>query len=154
MRFHTAFGAAELRPGKQIQAQRDGGRVQAEQFVLEAELVLAVAERATVAEAGQRGPEEVLEQRSGAVLVGIRKGGPAGRFGDAEVHELAETATEAVADLAQRIGAAQLAKEHGHELGPAGEAFGGAFGAVFLDESGELGAGEVVEQLIEEAGGL
>jgi len=30
----AAFGAAELGPGKQRQAQRDGGGVQAEQFVL------------------------------------------------------------------------------------------------------------------------
>nr|WP_321474122.1 hypothetical protein [uncultured Paludibaculum sp.] len=88
------------------------------------------------------------------MFVGIRKGGPAGRFGDTEVHEFAEAATESAADLSQEVGAAELAEEHGNELGPAGDAFGGAFGAVVPDESGELIAGEAVQQLIEKTGGL
>jgi hypothetical protein len=44
------------------------------------------------------------------------------------MHQFAFTASQAVADLAQRVGMGQLAERHGHELSPAGEAFGGAFG--------------------------
>lgn len=113
-----------------------------------------MAECSSVTDAGQRDPEEVFGQRSGAVFVGIRKSGPAGCFGDAEVHEFAEAATEPIADLVQGVGAAELAKEHGNKLGPAGAGLGGALGVVLLDQRGELIAGEVMEQLIEETGSL
>ena len=62
-----------------------------------------------------------------------------------------QAAGQAVADLAQRIGASQLAKEHGDELRPAGKALGGTLSGVLLYECGELGPGKVLEQLIEEA---
>ena len=100
------------------------------------------------------GPEQVLEQRGGTVLVGVGQGGVVGRLGDAHMHQLAQAAGQAVADLAQRIGAAELTEQHGDELGPAGEALGGTLGGVLLDQCGELGAGEVLEQLIEQAGDL
>jgi hypothetical protein len=38
MQLHRAFGAAETRPVKDTGTQVDHGRIQAEQFVLEAEL--------------------------------------------------------------------------------------------------------------------
>ena len=68
------------------------------------------------------------------------------------MHQAAETAGQPVADLAQRIGAAELAKQHRDELRPAGKPFGGALGAVLLHECGELGPGKMLEQLIEQAG--
>jgi hypothetical protein len=58
------------------------------------------------------------------------------------VWALAETIGETVADLAQRIGAAELAEQHGDELRPAGDALGGAFGVAFLDQRPELGTGK------------
>ena len=67
------------------------------------------------------------------------------------MHQPPQAAAQAVADLAQRIGAAQLTEQHGDELGPAGKAFGVTLGGVFLDECSELGAGKVLEQLSEEA---
>ncbi|MFH1060662.1 MAG: hypothetical protein V1797_18530 [Pseudomonadota bacterium] len=45
-----------------------------------------------------------------------------------------------------------MAEEHGHELGPTGESLGPDLGAVQLDQGGELGAGEVMQQLTEQAG--
>ncbi len=57
----AAFGTAELGPGEHRQAERDGGRIQAEQFVLEPELVLACAQPLLFAEACQRGEEQILE---------------------------------------------------------------------------------------------
>ena len=53
----------------------------------------------------------------------------------AEMHQFAFAASQPVADLAQRIGVGQLAERHGHELSPAGEALGGAFGLVLLDQA-------------------
>jgi hypothetical protein len=85
---------------------------------------------------------------------GVRYRGPAGRFGNAEVHQAAETAGKTAADLAEGIGASELAKEHGYELRPAGKSLGGVLSAVFLNQSGELGTGKMLEQLIEQAGSL
>jgi hypothetical protein len=66
----------------------------------------------------------------------------------------APKAGQAVANLAQGIGASELAKKHGYELRPAAKSLGGAFGTVFLNQGGELGTGEMLEQLIEKAGSL
>jgi hypothetical protein len=62
-----------------------------------------------------------------------------------------QAAAQAIADLAQRIGATQLTEQHGNELRPAGKALGVTLRGVLLDECGELGSGKVLEQLIEEA---
>jgi hypothetical protein len=67
------------------------------------------------------------------------------------MHEPPEAAAQAVADLAQRIGASELTEQHGDELRPAGKALGVTLSGVLLDECGELGAGKVLEQLIEKA---
>ena len=45
---------------------------------------------------------------------------------------------------------AQLAKQHGDELGPTIEALGGALGLVLFDQSGELQTRKVLQQLIEQ----
>ena len=79
------------------------------------------------------------------MLVGIRQGGAARRLVDSHMHQPPEATAEAVADLAQRIGASELTEQHGNELGPAGKAFGGTLGGVLLDECGELGTGKVLE---------
>jgi hypothetical protein len=44
-----------------------------------------------------------------------------------------------------------LTEQHGDELRPAGKALGVTLSGVLLYECGELGAGKVLEQLIEEA---
>ena len=61
------------------------------------------------------------------MLVGIGQGGPAGS-GNAQVLELPFTASEPSGDLPEGMGSAQLAKEHGDKLPPAGEAAGMTFG--------------------------
>ena len=48
----------------------------------------------------------------------------------------------------------QLAKQHRDELRPAGEPLSGTLGTMLLHECGKLGAGKVLEQLIEQAGCL
>jgi hypothetical protein len=67
------------------------------------------------------------------MLVGIRQGGLVRSLIDAEMDQLAQTAGQPVADLAQRIGVAQLAEQHGHELGPTIETLGCALGLMLLD---------------------
>jgi hypothetical protein len=62
-----------------------------------------------------------------------------------------QTTPEAVADLAQGIGASELTEQHGNELRPAGKALGVTLSGVLLDECGELGSGKVLEQLIKQA---
>jgi hypothetical protein len=70
------------------------------------------------------------------------------------MHQAPEAAPQAIANLTQRIGPTELTEQHGDELGPAGKALGGTLGGVLLDQCGELGTGEVLEQLIEQARGL
>ena len=65
------------------------------------------------------------------------------------MHQSPKAAAQAVADLAQGIGASQLTEQHGDELRPAGKALGGTLSGVLLYECGELGAGKMLEQLIE-----
>jgi hypothetical protein len=61
------------------------------------------------------------------------------------MHQFALAASQAVADLAQRIGVGQLAEQHGHELGPAGEALGVAFGLVIPDQQSERRDGKMIQ---------
>jgi hypothetical protein len=100
MRFDAALGATELGPREQGETQRNGCRIQRQQLVVEAEPVLAGTQALLLAETRQRGPEQILEQSRRAVLVGVRQSGSAGRFGDAEMHQAAQTTRQAVADLA------------------------------------------------------
>ena len=106
----AAFGAAELRPRQQVEAQRDGGRIQRQQLILEAKFRFARTQPLLLAETRQGCPEQILKQGRRPVLVGIRQGGSAGRFGDAEMHQTAQTTRQAVADLAQGIRTSQLQK--------------------------------------------
>ena len=46
---------------------------------------------------------------------------------------------------------AQLAKQHGNELGPTIEPLGGTLRLVLFDQSGELQTRKVMQQLIEQA---
>jgi hypothetical protein len=122
--------------------------------VLEAEFVFAQTQHFLIAKARQRGPEEIFEPHGRTVFVGVGERRTARRFQDAEVDQLAEAAGQTVADLAQGVGAAELAEQHRDDLRPAREALGGALGVVLLDQRPEFVAGEMLEQLIEQARGL
>jgi alkyl hydroperoxide reductase subunit AhpC len=49
------------------------------------------------------------------------------------MHQSAQATGQTVADIAQGIGAAQLAKEHGDELCPARKTLGGSFRVVLFN---------------------
>jgi hypothetical protein len=66
------------------------------------------------------------------------------------MYQSPETASQPVADFAQRIRASQLAEQHGDELRPAGKTLGGTLGRVFLHQCGKLRPWEVLKQLIEQ----
>jgi hypothetical protein len=142
-----ALGAPELGPVEEGRAQIDHRRVEADQLVLEAELPPALGQ-------GLAPQEQRLEHRPvelpRAMLVGVGQGRAAGG-GDPEVLELAFAAPEAAADLPQRVGAPELAEEHGHELPPAGEPPSMPFSVRPLDQRLELGARKQLEPLAEHA---
>jgi len=88
------------------------------------------------------------------MLVGVRQGRFVGRVPDAQMHELSETTGEAIADLAQRIGVRELAEQHPHELRPTSKSARVTFSLVFPDDAGELRAGDWVQKLTKQTGGL
>ena len=153
MGLHAPLGAAELGPGKEIEAEGDGSGVEGQQSVLEAELVFLGAQAALAAKALQRSPEQVFIEFGGPVCVGVGEGRLVGCLGNAQVGQLAKAACEAVADLAKGVGVGHLAEEHGDELSPTGKAFGVAFALVLLHQLGELVTRKLIEQLTEETRG-
>ena len=93
------------------------------------------------------------ERRKAYVGRGDKPTRPVGDFAERDsiptCTKTPQAAAQAIADLAQRIGASQLTEQHGDELRPAGQALGVTLSGVLLHESGELGSGKVLQQLIE-----
>jgi hypothetical protein len=147
MKLDRPLGAPELGPVEERRAQVDHRRVQADELVLEAELPPALRQ-------GLAAQEQRLEHRPvelpRTMLVRVGQGRTI-RRGDAQMLELALAAAQSPADLPQRVGAPQLAEQHGHELAPAREAPGVAFGVRPLDQRLELRPAEQLEQLAEHA---
>src|SRR5262245_34274489 len=85
------------------------------------------------------------------MLIGVGQSRTLGRSGDPQVNQFSQTATQTITDFAQRIGARELAEEHGHKLSPTSKAFCSAFCTVLMNETGELSSGEMFEKLIEQA---
>lgn len=118
MQFDGPLGPSETGPVEHRQAEIDRGGVEADQLLLEPELLFpSPLHPATL----QRLEEDLFIKLPGAMLVAIGQGGAAGS-GDAQMLELPFTACEASGDLPEGMGSAQLAKEHGDELSPAAEA--------------------------------
>jgi hypothetical protein len=65
--------------------------------------------------------------------------------------ELPFTASQSSGDLPEGMGSAQLAKEHGDELSPAGEAPGVTFGLGLIHRLLELDARKQLQELAEYA---
>jgi hypothetical protein len=64
-------------------------------------------------------------------------------------HESAEATGDAVTDLAQRIGAGQLAEQDADELRPTGETTCATFSLMFPDDADELGPEDLLKKLTE-----
>jgi hypothetical protein len=113
--------------------------------------VLAGTQPLLLAKSCQRRKEQILKKSCRTVFVGVGQGGTAWRSGNPHMHQAPQATSQAVADLAQGIGASELTEQHGDELRPAGKALGVTLSGVLLYECGELGSGKVLEQWIEEA---
>ena len=149
MDLDAARGAAEPGPGKQVQAQRHGRRIERQKLVPETKPGLAAAEPPVAPEPLQGCPEQVLVKRGGAVFVGIGQRRSLRSPCHAEMRQLAQATGKAAANLAQTIRPCQMAEQHGDELVPAGEALGVSFGAMLLDQERELRAWKMAKQLTE-----
>ena len=147
MQFNRPLGPPEFRPVVERQAQVDHGRIQADQFVLEAEFPVAghLAPHRL-----QEAVEHVLKHRPGPMRIGVGERRPGGGR-DAQVDELALATLEAPFNLPQRVGAPQLAKEHRHELAPARQAFAPVFRPGLLDDALKVRPGNELENLTKHA---
>jgi len=66
--------------------------------------------------------------------------------------QAAFTGSQSLVDLAQALGLAQLAEQHGHQLAPTRETLDPPSGAVLAHQRLELTAQEPLEKLAENAG--
>ena len=148
VQFDGALGAAELGPVEHGGAQVDDRRIQADELVFKPELAAAGDLGLAAAE---QGLEHGAVQLPRPMLVGVGQG-RAGRRLDPQVLELALATAQPPADLSQRVGAPELAEQHGHELAPAGEAARVALRPGLLDQGLELGPRKQLEELAEHAG--
>src|SRR5207247_1292715 len=149
--LNGTLGPSELRPVEKRKRQVDHARIQAHELVLEPELLARSAPDHGRLALCQQLLEHRLVERPRPVRVGVGERGPLRGIGKAQVFELALAARQTPADLAEAVGAAELAEEHGDELTPAREPLGGVIGTMLFDRLLELKAGEELQQLREDA---
>jgi hypothetical protein len=147
MKLDGSFGPSKLGPIKDLQAQINGGRIHADQFVFNPELSLPNdLDTALFKEL----KENLLIQLPWTVLIGIGQGGMA-RSSNAQMFQLTLTASKAPGNLTERVGVAQLAEEHGHKLAPTREPFGMAFRLSDRDQMLKLHTRKQLQELAEYA---
>ena len=146
-----AFGLTKVCPGKQAETEVDGGRIKAEQLVLEAKLLL-FTRALTIAKIPQV-KEGILIKLPGTVSVGIGKGALCRSSAQSQVTELATGDSQSVADLSQAFSLGQLTEEHGHILIPGGEALSMALCPTFMDQAQKRDTGDNLEYLAEQTCG-
>lgn len=147
MQLDCALGGAELCPVIHGKAQIDDGRIDADQFVLEAKLLLA---HHFGGDRLEQAVEDLLEQfpRSMAVGVGQRR---ARRRFDAQVSELALATLQPALDLSQGVGSAKLTEQHADELAPARQPLAAVFRSCLFHDAFKIGAWNKLEHLAEHA---
>ncbi len=123
MKLDGSLGVPKLSPIKYLQAQINGGRIHTDQFVFKPKFSLpSDLDTALFKEL----KENLLIQLPWTVLIRISQAGMT-RSSDTQMFQLTLAAPKTSANLAERMGAAQLAKQHGHELTPTSESFGITF---------------------------
>lgn len=147
MQLDRALGGAELRPVIHGQAQIDDGRIDADQFVLEAELLLA---HRLGGDGLEQAVEDLLEQFPRTMPVGVRQRRARRRF-DAQVSQLALATLQPAFDFPQGVRPAKLAEQHADELAPARQALAAVFRSRFLDHALEVDTRNQLEYLAEHA---
>src|ERR1017187_8815162 len=147
VQLDRALRPAVFGPVEHAHRQVDDAPVQAHQLVLETELL-------PPALAGDQFPafeqgllEHRLVQLPRSMLIGIGQRGLLRRYRYSQVLQLSFAARQTAANLAQRMRASQLAKQHGHELAPTGETSRVALGFVLLDGLFEIPARKQLQYL-------
>jgi hypothetical protein len=140
-----------FRPVEHAHRQVDDASVQAHQFVLETELLPPALAAHQFLAFEQRLLEHRLVELPRPVLIGIGQRGPLRRHRYSQVLQLPLAARQAAANLAQRMRASQLAKQHGQELAPTGETPRVPLGLVLLDRLLEIPARKQLQYLRENA---
>lgn len=142
MRLDRALGATELRPVIHGKAQIDDGRIDADQFVLEAKLLLLAHRLGD--DCREQTVEDLFEQfpRPMPAGVGQRR---ACRCLDAQVGEFALAALQPAFDLPQGVGAAQLVEQHADELAPARQPLAAVLRSCLFDHALEVGVRNELE---------
>jgi hypothetical protein len=151
MELNGALGLTKISPGKQAEAEVDGARVEAEQFVLETELILFA--RALAAAEVPQMEEGILIKLPGTVDIGVGKRALGGGGAQSQVAELTAGDGQSVADLSQALGLGELAKEHGDILVPGGESLGVALCPAFMDKARKGNPGYDLKYLAEQTCG-
>src|SRR5271157_423170 len=151
VQFDRALGPPELCPIEHAHRQVDDAPVQAHQLVLEAELLTPALAAHQFLAFKQRLLEHRLVQLPGPVLIGVGQGGLLGRHRHSQMLQLPFATRQTAANLAQGMRASQLAKQHGHELAPTGEAPRVPLSFVLLDGLLEIPARKQLQNLRENA---
>jgi hypothetical protein len=110
----------ELGPIKHFQAQINGARIHADQFVFEPELSLP---NGLDTASFQDLEENLFIELVWAVLIGIRQGGTGRSSVHTQMLQLTLTASKSSGNLTEGMGTAQMTEKHGHELVPARKSF-------------------------------
>ena len=147
MQLDRAFGAPELRPVIHGEAQIDHGRIDADQLVLETELLLP---HRLGGDSLEQPVEHLLEKLPRAMRVGVGQRRARRRF-DTQVGEFAFATLQTTFDLAQGMGSAQLAEQHADKLAPARQPLASIFRPSLFDDAFEVGSRDELEYLAEHA---
>jgi hypothetical protein len=117
VQFDCPLGPSEMGPVEDAQAQVNGGRVEANEFVFEPEFLLS---RKLTSTSVEQLHKQMLIQLPGPVLIRVGQGGTAGS-GNPQVFQFPLTTSEASRNLPEGMSSTQLTEKHGHKLPPAGE---------------------------------
>jgi len=117
MHLDGGLAGTELRPGKQGEAEIDGGRIESIEAGIEID-----AERVAGIQRPSDGDQvlgEVGEDAPVVGLVGVGQGGACDAAAEAEMIALRPQRAETCFDVAQALAVGQLRERHGQELLPA-----------------------------------
>src|SRR5882672_3250333 len=113
------------------------------------ETKLAFVGRGFLLTAAEQRVEHRFIQLPRTVLVGIAQSGSLGNILHAQMAQLSLTRRQPAGDLAQALGVAQLAKQHGDHLRPTGKASGVPLGLVLLHGRFKLHSWNQLQNLTE-----
>ena len=147
MQLDRPLGPPEDSPWERFGAEVDDRGIDTEQLVLEPKLPWA----RDLATAVEQLVEHRAEQDPGPMFVRIRQRRALRRRAHAELLQLPFAAGQASANLAQRLGFAQVAKQHRDELRPTVEPACVPFCSRGDDGALKIGPRKELEQLIEDA---